>query len=420
MVRLAVGLAVIVAASWTSWAAASDWSQFRGPRASGQTDEQLPVVWSPTKNLQWSTALPGAGSSSPIVWQDKVFVTCYSGTDDRSLQRHLVCLSLKDGTILWSKSEANPVKEDRYEGFLREHGYASNTPVTDGERVYVFFGKGGVLAYSMTGERLWQTFVGEESGDKHWGSGASLVLNGKVLIVNATEESQSIRGLDTETGKELWKAEASSLELAYNTPNLYDRPGGRRELLVAVPGELWGLDPEKGKLKWHVDTQLEGNVSPSVLIDRDTAYVFGGIRSAGSHAIKLNGEGGKPTKGWSSRNSSYVATPVLHDQHLYWIDDRGLAFCIRASNGELVYRERVEGLAGASGRPVYASPIVAAGKIYVPSRWKGTYVLKAAPKYELLHVNELGDESDFNASPAVADRQLLLRSNKRLYCIGEK
>lgn len=168
--------------------------------------------------------------------------------------------------------------------------------------------------------------------------------------------------------------------------------------------------------------QLTGNVSPSVVVDGDVVYVFGGFRSAGSLAVRAGGTG-DVTKShvlWTSRTSSYVATPLLHDGHLYWIDDRGQAFCVNAKTGEQVYRQRVEGIT-ASGRPVYASPVLAADRIIVPSRWSGTVVLPAEPRYEILSHNIFaGDESDFSGTPAIAGGRLYLRSGRFLYCVGEQ
>ena len=191
---------------------------------------------------------------------------------------------------------------------------------------------------------------------------------------------------------------------------------------MAVPGEVWGLNPETGKLQWFAEHSLTGNICPSIIADGETIYVFGGFRSAGSLAVRAGGKGDvtKTHVNWTSRNSSYVATPVLYDGHLYWISDNGQAFCLEAKTGKLVYRERVTELK-AGGRPVYASPVVADGKIYVPSRWDGVVVLAAEPVYKVLAPNQFtSDDSDFNGSPAISQNQLFLRSNRYLYCMANK
>ncbi|MFN9912946.1 MAG: serine/threonine protein kinase, partial [Pirellulaceae bacterium] len=153
---------------------------------------------------------------------------------------------------------------------------------------------------------------------------------------------------------------------AYGTPVLVPVDEERTDLVLAVPQEVWGLDPATGKLRWYASMDLTGNVSPSVVYDKSRIYVYGGYRSAGSLAIRLGGLGDvtKTHIAWTSRSSSYVATPVLYQERLYWIDDRGQAFCQDATNGNLIYRQRVGSLEN-GGRPVYASPVVIDGRIYV-------------------------------------------------------
>jgi len=337
------------------------------------------------------------------------------------LERHLVCVNRKDGTIAWKKTLSAEQPEDDYGGYLTEHGYASNTPVTDGESVFAFFGKSGVLAFDLDGKPLWHVIVGKESSNRRWGSAASLVLYKDTVIVNASEESRSILALDKATGQEVWSAPADSLELAYGTPSVVKLPNGDTELVIALPSEVWGLNPDTGKLKWFAATKLTGNVCPSIVVGDGVVYAFGGYRSSGSHAIRLGGKGDVTDSHmiWSSRNSSYVATPLLHEGHLYWVDDRGQAFCVEAESGDLVYRERLRGVSS-GGRPFYASPILVGDKLCVVSREDGTFVFAAKPEFELLAQNQLAsDETDFSGTPAVSNGQLFIRSGKFLYCISE-
>ena len=398
---------------------AEDWPQFRGPGSQATSESAVPTKWSASENLKWKTDLPGSGTSSPIVVGDRVFVTCWTGEANRSLERHLLCINRADGEIAWKATVKAQVREDDYRGFLTEHGYASNTPVSDGEHVYAFFGKSGVFAYNFDGEQLWQTSVGTESSNRRWGSGASLILYGNLQIVNSSEESQSVRALAKDTGKELWKAEASSLELAYGTPTLVELDD-RTDLVLGVPGETWGMNPESGKLRWYCLTNHGGNVSPSVVSDGRSLFVYGG-RPAAAHCIRTGGKGDITTSHmqWSGRSASYVATPLLHDGKLFWVDDRGIAYCVDAETGDEIYRERLEGISS-GGRPVYSSPVMAGGKIYVVSRWDGTFVLAPSSEFNLLAVNSVGaDDTDFNATPAISNGELFLRSNQALYCIGE-
>jgi outer membrane protein assembly factor BamB len=408
---------------------ANDWPRFRGPNGSGISLEAAPPdSWSDKQNLKWKTALPGPGSSSPIVLGDRIFVTCYtgygaggeSGTPEQ-LQRHLICLDRGNGKIRWSQTIAGERRDDPYQGYLTQHGYASSTPVADADRVYAFFGKSGVVAFDLDGKQLWKTDVGHESGNRRWGSAASLALSGEVVIVNASEESQSIRALDRKTGAQVWKAEGAGLELAYGTPTVIPRNNTDADIVISCPGEVWGLNAQTGKLRWFAEHRLTGNVSPSIIHDEQRLYGFGGFQSSGSFALKLNGEGDITRTGtvWSSRNSSYVATPLLFDGHLYWISDMGQAFCTRADTGDLVYRERVPGL-DASSRPVYASPVTAGGKIFVATRRSGVIVLPARPEFRILAQNQFAnDDSDFNATPALGAGELILRSNQFLYCVAQ-
>ena len=401
---------------------AGDWPRFRGHNGDGiSTEGPIPAKWDLATNLKWKADLPGKGSSSPIVLGDRIFVTCYSGYgeaaggDAAQLARHLVCVEKSSGKILWTKTVKNSAEEDRYQGFITEHGYASGTPFTDGERVFAFFGKSGVFAYDLEGNELWNVGVGTSSSNRRWGSAASLIVHGDSVIVNASEESRSIRSLDRKTGKENWKTEADLLELAYGTPNIV-KNGDRELLVLAVPQEVWALNPANGKLAWFCETKLPGNVSPSINTANGMIYVTGGYPATGSVAFKAEGKGDITSKiTWTSRDASYVASPVLHEGHLYWIDDKGVAFCANAETGKTVYRER---LVGGGGRPVYASPVLCDGKLFIPSRWEGVYVIAAKPEFELLAENRFPDDkSDFNGTPAISGRQMFLRSDQALYCI---
>lgn len=415
------------------WAAAvggvtaADWTAFRGTTGSGvSTDARVPLTWSSTQNLKWKTALPGPGASSPIVVGDRVFLTCYSGYGaDRSesggpesLQRHLVCVNRADGKIRWSRAVAAVQPEDSYSGYLTEHGYASSTPVSDGERVYAFFGKSGVLAFDLEGKQLWRASVGTMSSNRRWGSAASPLLYHGLLIVNASDESRSLRALDCKTGKEVWKAEADGLELAYGTPTLVDAPGGKTELALGVPGEVWGLNPDTGKLTWYASIPMKGNICPTLTSSAGVVYVTGGFPTGGCVAIRAGGKGEVTNSHllWSSRYTSYVPTPVVYQGHLYWVNEQGVAHCLRADTGELVYQERLKVEEGARPR-VYASSIVVGDRLVVVSRNLGAFVLAAKPAFQQDAVNRLGDDSVFNGTPAVSDGQLFLRSNRYLYCL---
>jgi hypothetical protein len=411
--------------------AAADWPRFRGPGGSGiaAADARPAITWSDSQNVKWKVALPGPGSSSPIVSGERLFITCYSGYGDGSneasldkLQRHLVCLERKTGKVLWDKAVLAELPEDPYSGNLREHGYASSTPVTDGERVYVFFGKTGALAFDFEGKQLWKVNLGHQSSNRRWGSGASPVLYQNTVIVNAAEESRSIRALDKLTGREVWKAEVDSMELCFGTPALVACGDGRTDLALAVPGELWGLNPDTGKLRWFAQTGIEGNVSPSVITADGIVYATGGFPRQGTIATRAGGKGDvTPTNVlWSSQNASYVPSPVVDAGRFYVATDQGFALCLDAKDGKTIFKERLPGVSstGRGGKPFYASAVLAHGNLYAVSRRNGTFVFEAKPEFKLVAQNTLaGDDSDFNGTPAVVGNQLFLRSNRFLYCI---
>ena len=412
---------------------ASDWKRFRGPNGSGVSDEKnLPISWGDSdswidsENLKWKIPLPGVGSSFPIVVGDRVFVTCYSGYgldskspgDIKDLKRHLLCLDAKSGKIIWQKDVEAVLPEDQYRGYIREHGYASNTPVSDGERVYVFFGKTGVLAYDMDGAKLWQVSVGSGSSNRRWGSAASPILYKNLVIVNASEESRSIIALDKTTGKEIWKAESNKLELSYTTPVIVPLDKGQQELVISMPREVWGLNPDTGKTNWYAGINLSGNISPSPMTANGIVYVFGGYPSIGGVAIRTGGKGDVTDSHvmWSTADASYITTPVIFGEHLYWVSDKGYAYCMEADTAEVIFREKLEISGG--GNPFYASVVLADGKIYAVSRKNGTFVFAAKPQFQQLAHNQLAsDDSDFNASPAISNGRIFLRSNTYLYCI---
>ncbi len=425
-------IALLVLSLLVASQAHADWPRLRGPNGDGIAEGKVPLTWSAQAHLKWQVALPGPGSSSPIVVGDRVFATCWSGYADGSggsldkLQRHLVCVNKVDGKIRWDKTVPAVQPEDPAGGMLMEHGYASSTPVSDGQSVFVFFGKTGALAFDLDGKQLWQTSLGTHSNRKGWGSAASPILYKDTVIVNAYDEGSAMVALDKQTGKEVWRAPAEGLETVFSTPLV-----AGDDLLLPVPGELWGLNPDTGKLRWYASYSMSGNVSPCVSVGEGAVYVTGGFPTQGTVAIKPGGKGDITKTGslWNINSASYIPSPIYHDGHLYVINDAGFALCIEAKTGKEVFRERVMsgGQGGGQGggrrgggKPFYASPVLVDGKLYCPSRKNGTFVIAAKPKYELLATNVIAsDDSQMNAMPAVDANRLYLRSDKALYCIGE-
>ncbi len=402
----------------------SDWLRFRGPDGSGVVVDAtgLPVRWSDDEGLAWKVALPGPGSSSPIVAGTRIFLTCYSGYgverdgggDQSALRRHVLCVDAKSGKIAWNTPIESKLPEAAYRGIgIPNHGYASSTPVADSERVYAFFGRTGVVALDHAGRILWRAAVADDPGTHGFGSAASPILVDDLLIVPASVECESLIAYDKKSGEEKWRS--PSYGSWWGTP-LVVETGGRKELVVNVPDEIWGLNPRNGKLRWYAEAFQARALCASPVAAGGVIYAIGG-RDNGSVAVRAGGRGDvtKSHVVWSGRSGSYVPSPVVLDGHIYWVDDRGIVHCVKADSGEAVYRpQRLDGARG-----VYASLFAADGKLYAVSRREGTWVLDAKPEFKVLAHNTFeSDRSDFNASPAVAGGRLLLRSDRFLYAIA--
>ncbi|HLQ47256.1 MAG TPA: PQQ-binding-like beta-propeller repeat protein, partial [Planctomycetaceae bacterium] len=398
----------------------AEWTQFRGPGGLGiSTEKGLPVKWSSQENIAWKTDLPGPGASSPIVVRDRVYLTCYTGYglepnkgDQKDLARHLLCIDRNGGQVLWSNQFEPKLPEHNYQGEGSYHGYAASTPVTDGERLYVFFGKSGVFCFDLDGHELWKASVGE--GTNGWGSGCSPVLFGKLLLVNASIESGSLVALDKLNGQEEWRA--GGIRAAWNTPLLVDGTP-RAEVIVSAEARLLSFDPHDGKPLWNADG-VHRYVCPSVVAHGDVVYAIGGGHT--SLAVRTGGSGDVTESHgvWRKTKGSNVGSPVYHEGHLYWASESGGTICCQnAATGETVFQTRLEPGSG----NIWSSPVLADGKLYFVSQHNGTFVVAAKPQFEQLAHNTFDDDnSRTNASPAVSNGQLLLRTDRALYCIGKR
>jgi len=339
------------------------------------------------------------------------------------------------------------------------HGFASSTPVTDGEYVYVLFGKAGVVAFDLKGNELWKKSVGSGSAQMGWGSAASPVLYKNLVIVNAGAEAEAIIALNRSTGDEVWKAPADGLNGCWTTPILVDIGDGKQDLVLNAPYEIWGLNPDTGKVRWYCDGIQGGTVCPTVVTKDGIVYAIGGGgggTQGAAVAVKAGGKGdvNKTHVVWrNERVGSYVTSPVIVGDHLYWINNQNVAICLKLADGEVVYQERLAGGGGGGARPQpggrpqpsgrpdggfgggfgggrggggfgsqpYASVVAADGKIFAFMRQSEAVVLAAEPKFEILAKNKLDDDAGiFNATPAIHNGQLLVRSDKYLYCLGTK
>lgn len=390
---------------------AGEWPQFRGPGGLGVSDEtNLPVAWSDTENMLWKTELPGFGAASPITLGDRLYLTCYSGYGTESGQKmedltlHVVCVNRSDGSIAWDTRLKPKLPESER---VRDHGYAGPTPATDGDHLYVFFGKTGVMKFDLNGNQIWQTDVGSKTHG--WGCGTSPVLYRNLVIVNASVESGSLVAIDKNSGTEVWRA--AGMDDSWNTPHLVQLANGRQELVVSVKDYILGFDPATGSELWRCDG-IPDYVCPSVVSKDGIVYAIGG-RQSRAIAVRAGGRGDVTDshKLWEAKAGANVSSPIIHDGHLYWVSDRNkVAYCLRLSDGEVLYSERFP------GQP-YASAAAGDGKVYIVTRYDGTYVLAATPEMTRLAHNQLEDNSTFNASPVISNGQILLRSDRYLYCV---
>ncbi len=414
---------------------AEDWPRFRGPAGSGiaHSADTVPTEWSPSANLGWKMPLPGPGASSPIVVGDRVFVTCYSGYgldqenpgDMENLVRHLVCVDIKSGEQLWQKDVKAALPEDPYSGVgVTAHGYASHTPVSDGQHVYAFFGKSGVYAYDLDGKELWNADVGKESDPAKWGSSSSPIIHKNIVIVTASAESQSIIGFDKDSGKEIWRQEAKGLDGMWGTPTLVKVDENRTDIVMCVARELWGLDPATGNMRWHADaTEAQGAYTSVIHTGKRVFAVTG--RGGGSIAVDAGGSGDISDSHtvWEGATTASFASPVQHNSRLYVVA-RGIVYVMDAETGKSVQKLRLRGVRSTGGRMGsldYPSPIFVGDNLFYLNGSGQMFVLNATDKLTQVRINQVTtDKENFRGTPAVSNGRVVMRSSKHLYCVVEK
>ncbi len=409
-----------------------NWPQWRGPRGQGVSEEKnLPVEWSPTKNIKWKTPIPGRGHSSPIVWGNRLFLTTsIAGAEipgaaavkhvinnqtvklsdtvgaERSHTLKLMCLDTESGKILWERT----VYEGRmYDDRQKANTYASSTPATDGRYVYAFFGSEGVYCFDFDGKQIWNASLGGIA-KMGYGEGTSPVIFENLLIIQADMElgqGSFITALDKTTGKQVWKT-ARKNRASWSTPVLV-RGGKQVELVASGSESVVSYDPFTGKELW----QAEGLVShaiPTPLAGDDNVFVYAGSHDKRGYSVRLSDD---KIQWRHDKGTAYVASGILYDGSIYLITDSGIMTSLDARTGQLRY----EGGRLPVATTFFASPVAFDGKVLITSQDGDTFVIAAGPKHEVVRTNSLGEP--VYASPAISGGHIFIRGEQHLYCIGQ-
>jgi outer membrane protein assembly factor BamB len=386
-----------------SAASAGDWTQFRGPLGRGASDDAgLPVRWSATEGLRWKVELPGRGLSNPVIAGGRVYLTASSGVDQQRL--HVLCFDLASGKQLWER-------QIRATGSTRCHVktcMAAPTPVTDGERVCALFATWDLVCLDRDGDLLWYRALRRDypTVSNNVGMASSPVLWQNVLILQVENAGESFAiGIDTKTGQNLWKIERRR-GISWVTPLVIPQ-GKEAQVLFQSPEGITACDPLTGRQLWVYETKgLSTTPSP---VPGD-----GLVLAPGGELLALRpGTGNAPPQLlWrSNRLVSRTASPLYYQERVYALNNAGVLTCADAASGKVLWQERLKG-------PFSASLVAADGKIYAVNEEGTTFVVQTGEQPRLLASNAVNEV--ILATPAVADGALFLRSDRHLYCIGEK
>jgi outer membrane protein assembly factor BamB len=421
----AVGLLFIL--STVTPALAENWPGFRGPTGQGVSGERgLPASWSATENVAWKAEVPGEGWSSPIVWADRVFVT--AATEDGTSCR-VICFARRDGKLLWNTEVFKQENERKQE----KNSLATPTPVTDGRRVYAFFGGGGAAAVNFDGNVEW-TNTNNKFYSQH-GLGASPILYKDLLFMpwdhsirpapgvdakvgwQVKWDESYVWALDKNTGKERYKAMRKQSRIAHMTPQIAE-VDGKPQLISAAGDVIDAFDPETGRLIWWVTTGGEG-VTPSPVIGDGVVYSSSGFPTnvpyAAIRAHKLGGTGDVTRQNllWEQKKGvPMIPSFVLANGLLFMVTEKGIAQCVDPADGKILWTQRLEGTFS-------ASPVATARHVGFLNEEGNATIIEAAREFKEVASNALND-GPCQASPAISDGQIFIRTAKHLYCIGAK
>jgi outer membrane protein assembly factor BamB len=405
------------------------WPQWRGPSATGvSTTANPPTEWSETKNVRWKVEIPGRGSSSPVVWGDRVYVLTAEplgvtgephaprgGLTPRGTHRFIVmAINRKDGSIAWQHTarEAEP-----HEASHNDNGtWASSSAITDGEHLIAPFESQGIYAYDMNGKPVWQKDLGDKYMRNTFGEGSTPALyKDRLFYVWDHQRESFIVALNKRTGEELWRVKRNEID-TWATPLVVEH-AGVAQVIVPAMNRVISYSAADGSVVWET-AGLTMNVIPSPVYGDGMVFLMSGFRGNSVKAIKLDGAKGDitgtPAVVWAQdRDTPYVPSPLLHDGILYFLkSNNGLLTAVDAKTGKPHYQaQRLDAVPN-----VFASPVAAAGKIYIVGREGATAVIKPGPTLEVIATNKLNDH--FDASPALVDREMYLRGMKYLYSLG--
>lgn len=383
------------------------WPRWRGPSGQGLArGTGYPDTWSATQNIVWKTQVPGSGNSSPIVWGDHIFLsTAYDGGRRLSL----LAYRRSDGRRLWE----TPAPQGRTDsGAHYKNGHASATPPTDGQRVYVSFGPRGLFAFDFNGKIIWQRDLGPMDA-YHGAAGSPLLYGNRIILYQDQYEGSFIAAFDTRTGQEVWRTRRSA-SVGWGTP-IAIRVAGHDEIIVNSQQWVHAYDPATGRELWRCSgTTYE--VIPTPVVGYGLVFCSSG-RAGPTLAIKPGGSGDvtRTHVAWTSpRGSPFVPSPILYGTQLYMVNDMAsIVTSLDAATGRALWQGRL-GVARREG--FSASPVAVDGKVFFTNDEGETFVVRAGPAFELLHVNDIGERT--LASPALVDGRWYIRTDRNLYAVG--
>lgn len=410
-------LAVCAIAVVGAVADGADWARFRGPNGTGVA-EAAPVKFDLKSDVAWKVEIPGVGVGSPIVVKGKVYLQSAAETGTK---RHFVCLDVATGKVAWTKDIDSPAPP----GMHKKNNAGSGTPCSDGERVYAAFWVGKTVAlhaFDLDGKPLWDVPLGTYVG-QHGAAHSPMVFDGKVYFNLDQDGTAELIAVDAKTGKEAWRKPRAANRSSYTTPLVVEEKGKPAQLVVGSTTGIDSYDPKTGDVNWHYTIKWSGGkelraVGQQVFAAGNiVTYCGEGGADRYMVAVKPDGKGDVSASGkaWevSKGKTPYVPSMIVHDGHLYWVTDGGLAACAEAKTGKVLWTEKL------FEKAVSASLVLIGDTLLGVDEGGTVASFKASPKgLGEVEKSQLGQT--VLASPAVADGKLFLRGGKFLFCIGGK